>query len=502
MKHSILIFSLFCWMTTLTAQPEVDRNRDKVWIFGSDNSTNIPGVDGSIVDFSSDPPITSYVNKPIEQYTTDASICDKEGNLILYTNGLMISNRNHQILANSEDFYSGPYVEGLGLPMCQGALFLPMPESDSLYILIHPLMKFAEPLGGVPIRLQYSMIDMSRNGGDGEAILLNHLIINDTLDWGHLTACRHANGRDWWILIPELVSNRFYRLLLDPEGLHLNGEQRIGDVLGTLLTVSQAVFSPNGTQYVRSRGALYYLPDTMAVYDFDRCTGLLSNPVTITHTTDSLLVGSTLAISPNSRFLYKTLGLYMWQYDLQAPDIATSRLLVHTATQQGFFAMQLAPDGKIYASTSGYSPYLHRIDYPDLPGPACGVCEICVPLPSYNWYSMPNFPNFRLGPVDGSVCDSLGINVGLEEVEVSSSGEQVELWPNPFNETLHIETLGNKAGLFRLYDQLGRVVLESKTSQSNDEVGTAHLPPGLYFWEFWLPGMAKPASGKCIKIGD
>lgn len=428
-------------------------------------------------------------------------MCNSEGNLLFYTNGLEIADKKHQIMSNSQGFYSGPWLEGLGLPICQGSLILPFPQKDSICVLIHPLLKFAEPLGPVSIKMQYSLIDMSKDGGIGEAVLLNQPIVNDTLENGQLTACRHANGRDWWILVPELVTNRYYQLLLDPTGLRLMGEQRIGGVLGTYLTLSQAVFSPDGGKYIRSKSSQYYVPDTMAIYDFDRCTGLLSNAITITDATDSVLAGSFLAISPNSRYLYKSLGLYLWQYDLDAPDIAASRVLVHTATQAGFFAMQLAPDGKIYSSTAGESPHLHRIDYPDLPGVACGVCEVCVTLPSYNWYSMPNFPNFRLGPVDGSVCDSLGINVAVDEI-VDKGLEKVKIWPNPFTVLLHIEGVGGKTGLLRLYDDMGRMALETKTSPGNEGVNTADLPPGLYFWEFWLPGATKPVTGKCVKIGE
>jgi hypothetical protein len=54
--------------------------------------------------------------------------------------------------------------------------------------------------------------------------------------------------------------------------------------------------------------------------------------------------------------------------------------------------------------------YLHVINNPDLPCPACNIEQHGVHLPTYNAASLPNFPNYRLGPLDGSPCDSLGID--------------------------------------------------------------------------------------------
>lgn len=53
------------------------------------------------------------------------------------------------------------------------------------------------------------------------------------------------------------------------------------------------------------------------------------------------------------------------------------------------------------------TPYLHVINNPDLPGDNCDVCQHCVALPSWNSFSMPNFPNYRLGYLEGSPCDTL-----------------------------------------------------------------------------------------------
>ena len=75
-----------------------------------------------------------------------------------------------------------------------------------------------------------------------------------------------------------------------------------------------------------------------------------------------------------------------------------------------FATAQLAPDGKIYICTAFSTPLLHVIEYPNRKGVACQVHQRAIHLPNYNDYSIPNFPNFRLGPVDGSACDTLGLD--------------------------------------------------------------------------------------------
>ena len=50
------------------------------------------------------------------------------------------------------------------------------------------------------------------------------------------------------------------------------------------------------------------------------------------------------------------------------------------------------------------------IHQPNLPYPDCMVEQHGIKLPTYNSASLPNFPNYRLGPLDGSPCDTLGLD--------------------------------------------------------------------------------------------
>ncbi len=178
-------------------------------------------------------------------------------------------------------------------------------------------------------------------------------------------------------------------------------------------SLGQNVFSPDGTKFVELSMFSIEEGNFLNIYDFDRCTGLLSNHKQITYLDNASSGG--VAISPNSRFLYVSSFVNIYQYDLWAEDIEASKDTV--ATWDGFiippvfattfFLAQLAPDGKIYISANNGVQYLHVINSPNLPGELCDVCQHCVLLPTYNAFSMPNFPNYRLNALESSPCDTL-----------------------------------------------------------------------------------------------
>ena len=120
--------------------------------------------------------------------------------------------------------------------------------------------------------------------------------------------------------------------------------------------------------------------------------------------------------------MYVSLCDSIVQYDLYSPDIFESEVTV--AKYDGFispgpdsvqnyptrfFQMQLAPNDKIYVNIPNVvSRFLHVIDQPNEKGIACNVLQHEIQLPYFNWVKMPNFPNYRLGALENSGCDTLG----------------------------------------------------------------------------------------------
>lgn len=342
---------------------------------------------------------------------TNVSMSDQNGSLIFYYNGVYIENAQFNKMENGDTLN---LWEELGSDMPQGAIAFPYPGDPEKYILLHETEGYIEsPLWGFQaIALYYSIIDMTTNNGLGKVVQRKTLIISDTLTYGQLSAVRHANGRDWWVLIGKSHTNQFYTLLIDPSGIHNLGTQSTGP--SKKEGFGYSTFSPDGTKYVSSQG-IDFGPnwEYLYIYDFDRCSGTISNGQEI-HLVGN--AGSGIAISPNSRYLYCPVEEQIFQFDIKSNDILSSKKVV--ALYNGhkdpfptkFDKCFLAPDNKIYIVTSSGSRTLHLINRPDEEGALCDVRQPGIRLPCYNARSFPNYPNYRLGPIDASNCDSLNLD--------------------------------------------------------------------------------------------
>lgn len=349
--------------------------------------------------------------------TTSAVYSDLDGDLLFYTNGICIGNSNHDTIPNSFGMNPGilfqDYViSGYNLP--QGALALDFPEHPGEYFIFHleDVIDY-EIIDGWSPKFQYTHLDMNANGGNGLVIEKNVVLNEGMFANGGTHGVRHANGRDWWIVNADRDNNRYYMFLLSPEGVTLSSVQETGPPVADGL--GQFVFSPDGSMFVRYEVHFIDEPHFVQFYNFNRCTGELEFISENSHDHFALAVG--VAVSPNSRFAYCSSYDFVYQYDLWADDIPTSKQVIAEYTDNlslglptRFYQTQLAPDGKIYITTQTGNDVLHIIHQPNRAGAESRFEEAGLLLPVRNAFTMPNNPNYRLGPIDGSPCDTLGID--------------------------------------------------------------------------------------------
>ncbi|MBI5915216.1 MAG: PKD domain-containing protein [Bacteroidetes bacterium] len=413
MRISLSFFVLLINFQWLSAQ-----NHDHVWLFGYDSNPTYLEWGGTVMDFNNSPPNLSYLYNEMNFVEVNASICNQGGDLQFYTNGLYVANKNHQPMLNGIGLNPGPFANDMGdigYILDQGAFIIPHPDGTNRYLIHADRVNSTVELKAHSSKLYYTLIDMNQANGLGKVIQKNQVILSDTIGLGKLTSVRHANGRDWWLLATEYLKNSYYRILITPEGVQNLGTSSTGNPLPKE-GIGQAVFTPDGSKYIRnSLVGMFQDTDYLDIYDFDRCTGLLSNQIRIPYVHGALAGG--VAVSPNSRFIYMPHESVVYQFDLWADNIAASKKVVATYdgfTENGiptpFYLAQLAPDGKIYINVSNGVHYLHVIHQPNLPFPDCNVEQHGIHLPTYNSASLPNFPNYRLGPLDGSPCDTLGLD--------------------------------------------------------------------------------------------
>lgn len=414
---SVALF--FSIVATSSAQ-----KHDYQWLFGGDVNVGL-----ILLDFNFDPPSVFLIeNPPLEFDLTNASISDSAGNLLFYTNGIVVANAQHQIMENGDSLNPGPIAwawHEQGNIVQQGALFLPLPNNERYYYLFHTKRDNADALFPGPhiSTLYYSLIDTWGDQGLGSVIEKNVVLVLDTLGKGNINTAKHANGRDWWILVPEYDKYSYHQLLLDLEGIHYKGIISVPPVEGYGQPASGfATFSPDGTKYARHDLRGFPAGHFVRLYDFDRCTGELSKQVHLP-LSDTAGVGG-LAFSPDSRYLYVTSQELVYQFDLVAPDVEATKTIV--AVTDGyrdtlpngipwffpstFSGATLGPDGRVYIHAAGSARHLHVIQYPNKGGEACEVRQHSIKFPASSYRTIPNVPHYRLGPLDGSPCDTLGLD--------------------------------------------------------------------------------------------
>ena len=445
-------------------------NLDNVWVAGF----YISGEGTADLNFNTNPPQVYATNRPINM-ATNASICDTLGNLLFYTNAVSIRNSNDQLIENGANLGSPNYTDANdanGLPFAQGVMILPYPDHPNWYAVVH------ETLSNYPNdvfvhELLLTVVDMSENEGAGRVISKNIPVFEATLARDGLTAVRHGNGRDWWVILKEYGSNCNYLLKLTPSGFVIDSKQCLG--LDNY-PLGFAVFSPNGTKFIQTGGI-------NKIFDFDRCTGVLSLLL-------ELDCPPLISVSPNSRYLYAGNYTQIYQYDLQSDNIINSETLVaECGWPTSFSRHQLGPDGKIYivgglgagmASTSTY----HVINQPNEPYPACNFVQHQVVFPMLlGWSMTPNLPNYRLGALPPERC---AWAVGVETATPQSQTKDVfSIYPNPASNQLHITS--TIPATFVLYDLLGRAVRQVGLGSGTVQVSVLGLPAGTYFYQIINP---------------
>ena len=464
-KRYGVCLALFFLLFRLSAQ-----KYDYLWLSGYDSNVGYDSLSGylygtSILDFSYSPCNIRYDSLAMNFDNTNTSYCDFDGRLLFYTNGIYIANTLNEKIKNSDSLNTGfvqdfwdPTIQTNGYRQYQGALALQSPSEQKFYLLHSYMDSFWN--GTIYCRkLLYTSLDMSLEMGHGEVLDKNQILIADTLGW-ELSADKHGNGRDWWVLAQQRSTNCYYRILLNDSGVNVLPGLTCGGSVVNYSNIGSCCFSPDGLKYV-----YLSIPGGINIFDFDRCLGTLSNPVYIPIPVfgDSIWIANGVSISPNNRFLYVGATRHVYQYDLWASDIAASIDTVavydgHKAPFGSFFhTMQLGPDGKIYESCGNSENVYHLIERPDEKGDSCLFIQHGVQLPTFS-LGVPNFPNYRLGALPGSPCDTL---TGLAEEERAEKEKLLKVFPKPASDYVTIDygyTDWNKGGVvLEIVNETGQV---------------------------------------------
>jgi Secretion system C-terminal sorting domain len=495
MKYLFIFLALF-----LCVKNHAQRN-DNTWLFNQWMSNSLK------FDFRQEPPNIDIIAINMQIAETNSSFSDNIGNLLFYTNGETINNWNLELVEAGDSLNIGYWADAAGgYRIINGAFFLPCPADSNQVYLIYMFMDHFS--GGVnPLtKVQYAKIDIAANNGQGKVLAKRMPILTANTDIGfrHAGAVRHANGRDWWILVPSHKEAKYYRILLTPDGFSEPEEQEIGfrEPI-TLFYTNRNLFSQDGSKY-----ADYDQLNGVQFFDFDRCTGLLSNPVKIDYMPSPMDINyqSGVAFSPSGRLAYVMYALNNYfelrQYNLDAADIAASEQLLSSCSEFdgqlecSMWNIMLAPDDNIYIGAYIDSFGMHIIREPDSLGISCGFEFGGFDLPVGNTrFNMPYFPNYRLYDVPGSACDTLGIDApppppSATVEEQGGKGGKLVISPNPAGQdcsiTYQLEKRRN--GTISVWDSYGRQVAEYQLEAASGTVQLSGLASGVYFISLSVAG--------------
>jgi len=334
------------------------------------------------ITFNTSPP-SSVTNGQLHTAEGCASISDHNGNLLFYTDGVTVWNKNHQVMTN-----------GTGLKghksSTQSAIIVPKPGSTTIYYIITTLAREASGTK----KMCYSEVNMSLSGGLG-AIVSGSKNIQMLQGSAEKVACiRHGNGIDYWIVgrkLTEATNDKsYYAFLINCSGVSTNPvkSNNVGKVKSD--GRGYLVGSPNGQriamanhQEIKNGNTTTYTGGVEVGY-FNNLTGKVSNidslgrPTPTDNATGDRGYG--VAFSPNSQVLYasginKSGGsgpgmIVQWNISLPNGSIAASKKVIKDGGAI-YGALQLGPDGKIYVALYTTN-YLDVINYPNLLDTNCG----------------------------------------------------------------------------------------------------------------------------------
>ena len=381
------------WSTTNCLRSQ---KQASVWYFG--NKAGINFLSGSAV--------ADTTQNVMRADKGSAVICDSMGNLQFFTNGDKVWDRTFTLMPNATDLNGSQFCT-------QPCVIVPKPGDPYYYYLF--TVDFPSPLDSVNYKtkgLCLTLIDMSRRNGLGDAPseVLNKPILSPVA--AKITAVRHRNGNDYWVIVHEYGSDRFYAYKITGADMEDPVISAVGSIHEgrKLLELNNAIgylkASPDGSKLAVA------IPNKKVIelFDFNAETGEVTNPRSFTSSVPGINPYG-LEFSPDSRMLYATIldigGVlppprpsYIFQFDLKTG--LSNPMIIDSIAGIRMLAMQLAVDGRIYISRSNNIKY-HRdsldvIYNPNRPGQACNLNSLNN-IPESRFYpdgrksifSMPNF---------------------------------------------------------------------------------------------------------------
>lgn len=350
-------FSVLMMFTCCNVFAQGENNQ---WHFGQ----------GHHIDFNTNPPVYA-ANSNMSSSEACAAVSDAQGNLLFYTIGCRVWDRNGNEMPNATGLLgNGPLTPGgIGIGSSyDGIQVLPHPGNRNQYYIFS-----GSALETGTNVIYYHLVDMSLNNGLGDVVATEKNIIVLPFGCTEYTISAAGNCRTSWF-IAMTAAGKYNAYKIDENGVNL------------IPVISTPAFTPAlGVHYTKiTEDGIAYSNTTQGIMRsrFDGATGMFSNY--------ELMPGvwaQSFELSPDRQKLYGGGPNELIQWDLSLypniPAIAASAVNLAPVfpTMNVFTNLRRGPDGKIYVMrlktlTNGVEFLIDRIDQPNVPGLAAGYSPL------------------------------------------------------------------------------------------------------------------------------
>ncbi len=335
------------------------------WMFGDKNGLN----------FDTEPPteISSNMYLP----TGPCSISDHKGNLLFYASADTIRNRKHGLMKGMQ--YKAPLVI---LGSLQSAVVIPfVGDSNRYYHFISGNGTFYNDkpsATNVPRAVGYHIINMQGDSGLGEVEQQYTQLVPYNCD--RITACKHANGKDYWIITH--TANKYLAIPVTEKGVGSPvitnmDEFHYGDGYLTIARDFRSMYSTTTTWMDRCLEKKNIT--ALFKYDFDPSTGIFSNQILVdscsfTRYPDSQFAFWVVVISPNDSIVYVSVYNTKHRHQINQykryknQDNVFEKYIISIDNWNELDCIGLAPNGKLYSQCNANFRILQILDKPDIFG--------------------------------------------------------------------------------------------------------------------------------------
>jgi large repetitive protein len=308
--------------------------RANIWHFG-----NLAGIDFN--GLPDDPAVA--IQGPLNTPEGCAVICDRNGQIILSTDGRSVFTRNTS--GGYTDITPAPNPPGLGGDpgSTQSALIVPVSGDETLFYIFTT----QEVQGTYTYQLKYSLYDLKLNNGAGGFREYNEVLFSKSTE--------RITGNGNWLIAHEYGNNSFRAYPVSQQGIG-------NPVISAIGSEHSITVAENGQGYMelgaQNRLAVALstpgVSNVVEIFDFVDSTGMVTNFRTVNLNNSAGQVYG-IEISPSGNKLFASLkgaassSIYEFMFDTLG-----NPFFQQSVVQPGEIgAMQRGPDGQIYVAING-----------------------------------------------------------------------------------------------------------------------------------------------------